>query len=128
MKTFDVYKHPTQGHEAVKRGFSWPAFFFTWIWAFIKKLWGMGLAFIGIMLVLVIIETEFEQEGSEGGVLIMLLLELGVFIWFGVKGNEWRNKNLKKRGYEHIQTLEAETPDAAISSVAKPDVNEVVNG
>ena len=27
MKTFNVYKHPTQGIEAVKVGFSWPAFF-----------------------------------------------------------------------------------------------------
>ncbi|EIC23048.1 DUF2628 domain-containing protein [Thiorhodovibrio frisius] len=128
MKTFDVYKHPTRGHEAVKRGFCWPAFFFSWIWAFIKKLWGMGFAFIGIMLVLVTIETAFEQGGSDGGVGVMLLLELGVFFWFGSKGNDWRNNNLRKRGYDHVQTIEAETPDAAIASAAKSSVTIMRDG
>lgn len=27
MRTFTIYKHPAQGFEAVKVGFSWPAFF-----------------------------------------------------------------------------------------------------
>ena len=42
MKTFQVYKHPIAGIEAIKVGFSFPAFFFGWIWMFIKKLWGYG--------------------------------------------------------------------------------------
>jgi len=116
MKTFDVYRHPTQGYEAVKSGFSWPAFFFTWIWAFIKGLWGVGLGFIGIMFVFVMIETIIlRQAGSVSGALFMFL-EFLVFILFGVVGNEWRSNNLKGRGYEHIRTLEAETPDEAIAS------------
>ena len=36
MKTFQVYKHPIAGIEAIKVGFSFPAFFFGWIWMFIK--------------------------------------------------------------------------------------------
>jgi hypothetical protein len=28
MKTFKVFSHPVHGHEAVKQGFSWPAFSF----------------------------------------------------------------------------------------------------
>ena len=126
MKTFDVYKHPTQGYEVVKMGFSWPAFFFTWLWAFIKKLWGYGLAALGLLFVFVIIEAEFQLEGSRGGVLVMSLFQLGVLIWFGQMGNKWRTSNLKKRGYEHIQTLQAETSDAAIASVAKPNASETV--
>ena len=121
MKTFDVYKHPTRGYEVVKTGFSWPAFFFSWIWAFIKKLWGYGFAVLGILIVLALIEGGFELEGSEGGVWVMILIQLGVLIWFGQMGNKWRNSNLKKRGYEHIQTLQAETSDAAIASVVKPN-------
>jgi len=123
MKTFDVYKHPVQGYQAVKVGFSWPAFFFTWIWAFIKKLWGYGLAFIGVIFIFLVVETAFTQGGNFGGTLIMLLLQFGLFVLFGVKGNDWRNKDLKKRGYEHVQTLRAETPDAAVASVTKPNAD-----
>ena len=119
MKTFDVYKHPTQGYQAVKQGFGWPAFFFTVIWAFVKKMWGLGFAFLGVIFLLTIVETVFEQEGSQGGVLIMLLAQLVFYIMVGVKGNDWRRGNLVKRGFEKLNTVEAETPDAAIGSVAK---------
>lgn len=117
MRTFDVYEHSTLGYEAVKRGFSWLAFIFTWIWAFIKKIWNYGLAFIGITLVLVVAENAFAQRGSQDGVLIMIILQLSVVVYFGLKGNDWRNANLKMRGYEHVGTLQAKTPDAAIASV-----------
>ena len=39
MKTFKVYEHEIYGYEAVKQGFSWPALFFGFIWALVKKLW-----------------------------------------------------------------------------------------
>lgn len=124
MKTFDVYKHPTQGYQAVKQGFGWPAFFFTVIWAFVKKMWGLGFAFLGVIFLLVIVETVFEQEGSQGGALVMLLAQLAFYIVVGVKGNDWRRGNLVKRGFEKLNTVEAETPDAAIGSVAKPSTDQ----
>jgi uncharacterized protein DUF2628 len=118
MKTFNVYKHPTQGYEAVKQGFSWPGFFFTAIWAFVKKMWGPGLVILGVFVLLVFAETVFEQEGSQGGVTIMLLFQFGLYIMVGMKGNDWRRENLVKRGFEKLNTLDAETPDAAIGSTA----------
>jgi len=50
---------------------------------------------------------------------MVLLLELGVYIFVGINGNEWYMTNLKQRGFEHIDTLQAETPDAAIRKIAK---------
>jgi len=38
MKILDIYKHPAQGIEAIKGGFSWPAFFFCFILMLVKKL------------------------------------------------------------------------------------------
>jgi hypothetical protein len=35
------------------------------------------------------------------------------------KGNEWRIKNLTKRGFEFMDSVSAETPDAAITQVLK---------
>ena len=120
MRTFDVFNHPIRGYEAVKKGFSWPAFFFTWIWAFIKKIWGWGVAFLGAMIVLGLLQISFEEQESLSGLILTLLLHIGITIYFGVRGNDWRRENLAKRGYEHLQTVEASTPDAAIASVLQP--------
>ena len=110
MKNFDVYKHPVQGYEAVKKGFSWPAFFFSWIWAFIKKLWGYGLLFLVIAIFL---SATYTHTGSA------IILNIGFYIFCGAIGNELRRGNLTSRGYERIETLQAETSDAAIASVVK---------
>jgi hypothetical protein len=42
FKTYDIYEHPIGTIEAVKKGWSWPAFFFTWIWALSKKMYLFG--------------------------------------------------------------------------------------
>lgn len=120
MKTFDVYKHPTLGYQAVKQGFGWPAFFFTVIWAFAKNMWGLCFAFLVVISLLTLVKTAFEQEGSEGGVLVIFLARLALCIVFGVKGNDWRRGNLQKRGFEKVRTVQSETHDAAIGEVAKP--------
>jgi len=110
---YDVYKHPVIGYKAVKQGFSWPAFFFTWIWAFSKKMWIEGLLMlcVGVFIIAV---------SSGGGPFIMFVVDLCICIYIGKKGNEWRRDSLKKRGFEHLKTLVAESPDAAIAIVAKP--------
>ena len=49
MRKFKVYKHSTQRVEiveAVKVGFSWPAFFFSFWWMFAKGLWIRALIWI----------------------------------------------------------------------------------
>lgn len=123
MKTFSVYKHPIQGIEAVKVGFSWPAFFFGFFWMLVKKLWGLAGAWFVAYVVLSLIETVTDQSG-EGGTqaLVYLILIAGYFaLWLvpAFKGNKWREENLLKRGYEILTTVQAETPDAAVAQAAK---------
>jgi hypothetical protein len=120
MKTYDVYKHPVVGYEAVKQGFSWPAFFFNWIWAFVKKMWVPGLLIIGINVCFSIIGSALTLEDSTGAMLILLAAQLGFFIFLGKKGNEWRRDSLKKREFEHLKTVLAESPDGAIAIIARP--------
>jgi hypothetical protein len=43
----------------------------------------------------------------------------GLYIFVGFKGNEWRESNLQKRGFELVETLQAENLDAGIGKVAK---------
>ena len=49
MKTFEVYQHPTQSSEAVKEGFSWPAFFFGPAWLLFKQLWLFAVAGLALL-------------------------------------------------------------------------------
>jgi len=123
MKTFNVYKHPTQGIEAVKVGFSWPAFCFCIIWMLVKKLWGLAGLWFATYLVLALIEAATDQSRESGAqALVYLILAAGYFALLLVpafKGNKWRELNLSKRGYEQLSTVQAETPDAAVAQVAK---------
>lgn len=57
MRTFRVYAHPTRGSEAVKVGFSWPAFWFGGFWMLAKKLWGYAIAWFSLWFVLSMVEA-----------------------------------------------------------------------
>jgi hypothetical protein len=123
MKTFNVYKHPTQGIQAVKVGFSWPAFFFGIIWMLAEKLWGLAGLWFAAYLVLALIEAVTDQSRESGSqAFVYLILAAGNFALLLVpafKGNKWREENLSKRGYEQLSTVQADTPDAAVAQVAK---------
>jgi hypothetical protein len=122
MKTFNVYRHPIQGLEAVKVGFSWPAVSAGPIWMLIKQLWGLSGLWVGMYFVLSLIETVTDRSEPGGAqVLVYLLLVAGYVVLGlvpGFKGNKWREKNLVRRGFELLRTVQAETPEAAISQVA----------
>ena len=103
MKKFSILQHATLGHEVVKNGWSWPAFFFTWIWAFVKKLWLIGV----IVFLFGILASSIPEA--------WLLGELLISVVMGAKGNELRAKRLLDSGYEQVATVEARTPDGALA-------------
>lgn len=103
MKQYAVFQHPTSGYEAVKNGWSWPAFFFTWIWAFVKRLWLVGV----IVFLFGILASSIPEAWLVGELIISIVM--------GVKGNELRVKRLSDSGYEQVATVEARTPDHALN-------------
>ena len=121
MKTFNVYRHPIQGLEAVKVGFSWPASLVGPIWMLVKKLWGLFGLWLAMYIVLSLVEAVTDKSEPDGDqALVYLLLAAGysaLTLVPGFKGNKWREKNLLRRGFEMLGTVQAETPDAAISQV-----------
>ena len=124
MRMFKVYQHPTRGFEAVKVGFSWPACFGGIIWMLVKKLWRFAGLWFALAIVLNLVEAVTDEARSKPGLqaIVYLLLAAGYFAWWlvpAVKGNLWRSKNLEKRGYELVNTIQAETPDAAIAQLAR---------
>jgi hypothetical protein len=116
MKTFKVFKHPTLGYRAVKVGFSWPGFLFSVIWLLIKQLWGHALIVISSFILLTLIEMFFNNIQTS---VMVLLIDVGVYIFVGVNCNEWLVTNLQVHGFELIDTLLAKTPNAAIGKIAK---------
>jgi hypothetical protein len=118
MRTFDVYKHPVNGYQAVKQGFSWPAFFFMIIWAFVKQLWKHGLALLGVLFVLTIMESAFAAGENVGAALLFVLAQFGLFVFAGFNGNDWRRSNLIGRGFAKVGSIPADTADGAIGQIA----------
>lgn len=107
---FNIYEHPSLGLEAVKIGISVPALLFGIVWILTKKQWDMAM--LWIFLFVIFINTTSVSWIPPIGYL---------FLWLfpAFKGNEWREINLSKRGYELLDTTKAETPDAAIAKFVR---------
>lgn len=120
MKTFNIYTHPNEKKQAVKVGFSWPAFFFGFIWMLCKKLWFIAFSVFALNIVLTIIEKIAFESFSDKALLLtyVSLIVLYICIWLvpAFQGNKWREHNLMSRGYTKIDTIEADNPDAAIAN------------
>lgn len=115
MKQFDVFHHSTYGFQVVKEGFSWPAFFFAPVWACIKRMWGYALAFFSANLLLSLLQEIFIQERSDGGLLLIMALQITVNLAIAFKANAWRRDHLAKRGFRKLRTVIAPTSDAAVA-------------
>ena len=96
MKQFEIYTSPIGEIQVVKDGFSWPGFFFSWIWAFIAKLWIPA----SIMMV-----VSFALAPFYASVIVTF--------FSGFWGNDWRRSNLLERGFKLTSTVEASSGEHA---------------
>jgi len=126
MKTFDIYCHPVSAIEAVKVGFSWPAFFFGSLWMLDKGLWGRAglwlVSYAAVRLVATLADTV--QGGDYFGLFLMGLLAALALI-AGANGNRWWVQRLLKRRYRRMTTVTAPTPEeATLEYLDQPNANE----
>ncbi len=91
MKTFNIYKHKIIGFEAVKVGFSWPAFIFGFYWMLVKKLWAKaGLWFVLSMsnfFISDIVGASPDGSAKVVGILVLLVVSFACLLIPGVNGN-----------------------------------------
>ncbi len=111
IKKFKILQHPSGDIEAVKTGWSWPAFFFSFIWAMVKKMYLTGIALFLFSLMLGII-IEYLHMGPRGDAMNNILT-IAISIIFGLKGNEWCEALLLRRGYEAKAVIAAPDPHSA---------------
>src|SRR5437773_765448 len=112
--TFAIYAHPAQGTKAVKRGFSWPAFFFTWVWAFFKRMWLAG----GVLLLLSTGLTLLSLELVQVAPVFFACLGLVFQLILGLNGNSWLVKALEYRGFGYLCSITAKSPTDALAKLA----------
>lgn len=127
-KEFEVWSHPALGYEAIKNGWSWPGFFFGWIWAAVKRLWLHSAVLLILMIVLGVLSTGAELAAAEcyydcdgvvGIAIFLNLLFLAIALVVGAKGNSWRRASMPKRGFSLVATVNATSPDAAAANVIR---------
>jgi len=92
---------------AVKDGFSWPAFFFSFIWAMTQRLWIAALVFLVVELaVSVLVETLDAVTGTA--------LSLGLMLVMGWIGNDLKRRGLAKRGLVQQDAVLADSGEEAV--------------
>lgn len=86
--------------QAVKIGFSWPALFFSWIWAFVFKIWGWGAAVLALTIAVNVIgELAARGPGALGLGVVLAIAWIGVIVWFAAKANAIKKRHFINRGY-----------------------------
>ncbi len=118
-KTYDIYFRFSEGSDklrAVKNGFSWPAFFFSALWAWFNGMIGVGfgLLFIGVIHnVITKIMIIFLPPGLS--LILNLFLTLSIHCWIGSYGNKWLRSSLEKKGYSlKLANVPGSSPSEAI--------------
>jgi hypothetical protein len=114
MKQYKIFIDPSGSTEAVKQGWSWPAFLFSFVWAMVKKMWALGIGLFILSLIFI------SMVGREADLLINGI-SVVVSVIFGIYGNSWREKNLESRGFEIKDTVTAANPEEAIALFVKSE-------
>tara|TARA_Y100001970_G_C13771718_1_gene620818 strand:+ start:45 stop:623 length:579 start_codon:yes stop_codon:yes gene_type:complete len=134
MKNFNIYENPEGIPEAVKKGWSWPGFCFTWIWCFVKGLGALGgsilaFTFFGVFINIFTYSqidynynpwtgqyygTGFAYKAYPIMEFIFGFIPFIISIWIGFKGNKKREQNLISKGYKLKTTVYASSAKNAI--------------
>ena len=136
MKTFNIYKHPNGSVEAVKIGFSWPAFVFCGVWLLVKKLWGLAVVWFAVWFSLLYTEhlldewelklktlTDLSQLANGYRTLAVSYFALSIgyicsCLILGFRGNKWTEVSLLTRGFVLVGAAQARTPSEAIENLS----------
>ena len=123
MSSYKVFKHPTEGFEAVKSGFAWLAPFNP-IWPLFRGLWMLFIIYIFFILVLASIDAQIyglddfiDITQANNLQWIFLIIQIVIFASPGFKGNEWTVNNLQKKGYIFDCSIEAKNKNEALTLV-----------
>ncbi len=124
MKMYKVYANSKGKNEAVKIGWSWSAFFFTWMWALGKQIWRLTTLTTGVFIMTLVVSfiavaiiPEFASKLSFEFLLIYTgYFVIGFSILMGFNGNQWYENKLLTRGYRFRAFIVADNSKEAVTS------------
>ncbi len=88
----------------VREGFSWPAFFLTFVWALWHRLWLTALIVFAIAVALSLVMDFFGFDD-----VISTILTVAMAAIIGWEANDWRRRALERRGYVNAGVVAAPT-------------------
>ena len=123
MKNYKIYTDTKGNPKSVKMGWSWSAFFFTWIWALEKKLWSISMltsVILGLSCIIgfffIAITPELALRFSSDLLLIYSGYSvLGFSILMGLKGNDWHENKLLSRNHRFQAIIAANNSEDAVT-------------
>ncbi len=102
-------REPDREAALVKEGFSWPAFFFTAIWALVTRQWIVALVILGAAVVYQFVLMLLGLGGGLPAVAAGALFNLAL----GLFGNDLRRFSLSMGGWREAGVVAAEDRFAA---------------
>lgn len=127
MRVFDIYHHPRHGLQAVRRGFSWPAFLVPSVWA-VRR--GLGITTLMLVVATTLMFDIAQLAGTwatspASQVSILLALVALVGIKPGFFGYRWHRRALEDDEFDFMCTVAANSSRQAIKAAAN---DEFFNG
>jgi hypothetical protein len=116
MAIYTIYKHDEADLvQAVKLGFSWPAFFFGTFWAAYKLLWLVfSLSLLAVFSMVSIMGMIAGPEAGPPNSELLPLWSLAFSALYGAYGNDWVRIDLERQGYQVMSEVEGDTPRDAL--------------
>ena len=115
-REYQIHSHDEKGLLAIKNGFSWPGFFFSFVWATVKGLYLHAGAIVGAMIALWLAAIFMAEVAMVWSFLAALL----IFV-VGQKGNAWLAQRAEAGGYRFRGTVVARSPAHAVSVFKRTD-------
>lgn len=113
MKIYKIFEHPSGEIEAIKKGWYWLAFLFTWIWVLFHRLWLVAFSVFALTFTANIV-SNFYTENI--GMLFVLTVTVLIHLYMGIEGGSFIKRNLGKKGYIYQGTLEGENAEQVIKT------------
>ena len=147
-KSFRIYSKPSKKLIAIEQKvWYWPAFFFTWFWSLLNRLWLVSVITIVVCICIEYLlgTSVFERcliyphclenfiEAGNSGIEYYPFQQtaywtawLLISVAFGLRGKEWREQKLLERGYEPTY-IKAESRELAILQFKSESTDEETN-
>lgn len=98
-KSSTLLKHPSGVYARVGKGFSWPAFFFGSLWAFVKRAWLLTVLLLALEVALWAVGGYAATADNPALLTIFLLANVAYAVARGIYGNRWLLAMLRRRGF-----------------------------